>query len=50
MGATAVHTAAMSAVEFDASLIRKLDRMGPRYTSYPAADRFSEPFDYGDYL
>src|SRR3569623_501847 len=38
------------AIEFDMTLIRKLNRLGPRYTSYPTADRFSESFDYGDYL
>ncbi len=31
--------------EFDADLIRRLDRKGPRYTSYPTADRFVESFD-----
>ncbi len=35
--------------QFDAELIRRLDRQGPRYTSYPTADRFG-PFRYGDYL
>jgi oxygen-independent coproporphyrinogen-3 oxidase len=29
----------------DASLIRQFDRAGPRYTSYPTADRFVEAFD-----
>ncbi len=29
------------------SLIRAHDRPGPRYTSYPTADRFVEPFDAG---
>ncbi len=43
-------TPAAQSVEFDAALIRKLDRSGPRYTSYPTADRFSEAFDYADYL
>jgi oxygen-independent coproporphyrinogen-3 oxidase len=38
------------ALEVDHDLIAKLDRNGPRYTSYPTADRFSEAFDYGDYL
>ena len=38
------------AVEFDARLIRKLNQSGPRYTSYPTADRFSENFSYRDYL
>lgn len=32
-------------VEFDPALLRKLDRNGPRYTSYPTADRFVEAFD-----
>jgi oxygen-independent coproporphyrinogen-3 oxidase len=30
--------------ELDLSLIRRLDRNGPRYTSYPTADRFVEAF------
>jgi oxygen-independent coproporphyrinogen-3 oxidase len=36
----------MAAAElaFDADLIRKYDGLGPRYTSYPTADRFSESF------
>jgi oxygen-independent coproporphyrinogen-3 oxidase len=29
-----------NACVFDADLIRRLDRSGPRYTSYPTADRF----------
>ena len=33
-----------SAIEFDAGLVRRLDRAGPRYTSYPTADRFVEAF------
>ncbi|HJV85091.1 MAG TPA: oxygen-independent coproporphyrinogen III oxidase [Noviherbaspirillum sp.] len=37
-------------VLFDASLIRKLSQQGPRYTSYPTADRFTEEFRVGDYL
>lgn len=37
-------------VEFDAGLIRKLSKQGPRYTSYPTADRFSRDFGYRDYL
>src|SRR5262245_41605701 len=39
--------------EFDADLIRRLDRNGPRYTSYPTADRFVAGFDakaYRDHL
>lgn len=36
-------------LEFDADLIRKYDRSGPRYTSYPTADRFVEAFDADTY-
>ena len=32
-------------LEIDLELIAKLDRNGPRYTSYPTADRFIEAFD-----
>jgi oxygen-independent coproporphyrinogen-3 oxidase len=31
-------------------LISKLSQSGPRYTSYPTADRFTESFGYRDYL
>lgn len=37
-------------VQFDIALIRKLSQQGPRYTSYPTADRFTEEFRMGDYL
>ncbi len=37
-------------VEFDAGLISRLSQSGPRYTSYPTADRFSDRFAYRDYL
>jgi oxygen-independent coproporphyrinogen III oxidase len=33
-----------SALTFDSGLIRKYDAAGPRYTSYPTADRFTEAF------
>jgi oxygen-independent coproporphyrinogen-3 oxidase len=48
----APHAAVCAApvVEFDAALIKRQSQLGPRYTSYPTADRFSESFDYGDYL
>ncbi len=36
-----------SHIDFD--LIGKLDRNGPRYTSYPTADRFSARFTAADY-
>jgi oxygen-independent coproporphyrinogen-3 oxidase len=35
---------------FDAELIRKYDQSGPRYTSYPTADRFHEAFGPADYV
>ena len=35
---------------FDPSLIRRYDRMGPRYTSYPTARQFESPFDTQRYL
>jgi oxygen-independent coproporphyrinogen III oxidase len=48
----APHAAVCAApvVEFDAASIKRQSQLGPRYTSYPTADRFSESFDYGDYL
>jgi len=39
-----VHTAPTTGLSFDSDLIRKYDRTGPRYTSYPTADRFTEAF------
>ncbi|HEU4622909.1 MAG TPA: oxygen-independent coproporphyrinogen III oxidase [Burkholderiaceae bacterium] len=36
--------------EFDAELIQRLDRRGPRYTSYPTADRFHDHFGLSDYM
>ncbi|MBB5017608.1 oxygen-independent coproporphyrinogen-3 oxidase [Chitinivorax tropicus] len=36
-------------VEVDLELIRRLDRNGPRYTSYPTADRFIEAFNQDSY-
>lgn len=35
--------------EFDRELIARLDGAGPRYTSYPTADRFSPEFGEVDY-
>ncbi|MBJ7309604.1 oxygen-independent coproporphyrinogen III oxidase [Rugamonas sp. CCM 8940] len=37
-------------VQFDADIIGKLSQSGPRYTSYPTADRFRPDFGYGNYL
>ena len=50
MNVSASQVAAVPSVEFDGALIRKLSQSGPRYTSYPTADRFSESFGYRDYL
>ncbi|RMG49642.1 MAG: oxygen-independent coproporphyrinogen III oxidase [Gammaproteobacteria bacterium] len=36
-------------IEFDEALIRKYDKAGPRYTSYPTAVQFTEDFDAGRY-
>lgn len=41
---------APQSVEFDADLLGRLARSGPRYTSYPTADRFGDSFGYRDYL
>lgn len=40
----------LSAIELAPDLIARLNRQGPRYTSYPTADRFSAQFGAGDYL
>lgn len=37
-------------VEFDADRNSRLTQSGPRYTSYPIADRFSDSFGYRDDL
>jgi oxygen-independent coproporphyrinogen-3 oxidase len=37
-------------VQFDADLISKLSTSGPRYTSYPTADRFHVDFGYTNFL
>ena len=48
--AASTSSAATLSVEFDTAMISKYDRSGPRYTSYPTADRFSEDFDCASYL
>jgi oxygen-independent coproporphyrinogen-3 oxidase len=48
--ALAFQPLAQSTVDFDAELIARLSTSGPRYTSYPTADRFSDSFGYRDYL
>ncbi len=49
MTVSATPTSMTPSVEFDAPLIRKLNQLGPRYTSYPTADRFSGAFGISDY-
>lgn len=39
-----IQTAPPPRLSFDPELIRKYDGLGPRYTSYPTADRFTEAF------
>ncbi len=50
MKVSAIPISFLPSVEFDAQLIRKLSQVGPRYTSYPTADRFTSDFGYRDYL
>lgn len=38
-------TTTLESFGLDPQLIQRFDRPGPRYTSYPTADRFVEPFD-----
>jgi oxygen-independent coproporphyrinogen III oxidase len=40
MAQNVIPIAVRPSVEFDGQLIRKLSQQGPRYTSYPTADRF----------
>ncbi len=37
-------------LDFDANLIRRYDRSGPRYTSYPTAVQFHDAFGQAQYL
>ncbi|HEY0489710.1 MAG TPA: oxygen-independent coproporphyrinogen III oxidase [Telluria sp.] len=38
-----------AAVQFDAQLIAKMSQQGPRYTSYPTADRFRAGYGHDEY-
>jgi oxygen-independent coproporphyrinogen-3 oxidase len=44
-----LHNAA-SLAGMSKAVLRKMDQRGPRYTSYPTADRFSSEFAVKDYL
>src|SRR5271166_6628301 len=46
--ASMAYAASTTGIAFDPDLIRKYDRFGPRYTSYPTADRFTEAFTGDD--
>jgi oxygen-independent coproporphyrinogen-3 oxidase len=37
-------------IEFSEELIRRFDKLGPRYTSYPTADKFNAGFTEADYI
>ena len=37
-------------IEISKELIRRFDALGPRYTSYPTADRFNDKFDERSYI
>ncbi len=50
MHASSMPTATARPLEFDPELVGRMTRAGPRYTSYPTADRFSDAFTYRDYL
>ncbi len=39
----------MAIVEFDSQLIKRYDKAGPRYTSYPTAVQFNEDYTSEDY-
>lgn len=42
--------AAFPAIEIPEDLIRRFDSLGPRYTSYPTADRFTDDFTAESYI
>jgi oxygen-independent coproporphyrinogen-3 oxidase len=49
MAQSIIPIAVNPSVEFDGQLIRKLTQQGPRYTSYPTADRFNT-FSHRDFV
>jgi oxygen-independent coproporphyrinogen-3 oxidase len=44
-----ITSANVTKVEFDPQLIKRYDKAGPRYTSYPTAVQFSEDYTTDDY-
>ncbi len=47
--ASAPAGAVSSAVQFDPELISRMSQQGPRYTSYPTADRFRAGYGHAEY-
>ena len=47
---SALPSPSASPIAFDEGLVRKYDGFGPRYTSYPTADRFHEQFTAAHYV
>lgn len=43
-------TTSLPDIEISEELIRRFDSLGPRYTSYPTADRFNTAFDEQSYI
>ncbi len=50
MVVSAIPVSVVPSVQFDAALLRKLNQVGPRYTSYPTVEHYTESFGYRDYL
>jgi len=48
-GVMQTQCAAVAPLPFDPRLIAKYDGFGPRYTSYPTADRFNDDFRASHY-
>ncbi|MET3229325.1 UNVERIFIED_ORG: oxygen-independent coproporphyrinogen III oxidase [Burkholderia sp. 1263] len=49
MNAPLPHAGSALDIEISETLIRRFDNLGPRYTSYPTADRFTSDFDERSY-
>lgn len=50
MNNTSPETIQIPEIEISEELIRRFDSLGPRYTSYPTADRFNSGFDEHSYI
>ena len=47
---TTMQAVSSTDIEISEELIRRFDSLGPRYTSYPTADRFHDKFDEHSYI